>query len=117
MNFTKNCFSEMVEDLFYNFLNFSRKDFEKFKNNDPALLDYIESTMHARFPNPYGDRFSKQWLTTYTKKFLSNKKETIQRAVKDQIRFPGQNKRGGNVHDVEWEFALDEARSGKDYKQ
>lgn len=73
--------------------------------------------MHARFPNPYGDRFSKEWLKTYTATFLKNKKATIRRAVKEQLRYPGQNKRGGNVHDVEWDFALDEARSGKDYKQ
>lgn len=63
--------------------------FEKFDNNDPALLEYIHSTMHARFPNPYGDRFSKEWLTTYVAKFLKNKKSTIRRAVKEQLRYPG----------------------------
>ena len=84
--------------------------FITFKYQDPSHLDYIEAAMHMRYPNPGGERFSTQWLSSHIMHFLNNKKSGCRKAAKKQVKDPNHNYRPGQVHDREWDIAMDEKR-------
>ena len=85
---------------------------------DPANLHHIEASLHIRYPNPLDQRFTWKWLEDQTKKFLSNKKSSVRRAVVNAVRDPEHNYRPGQCHNQEWDIAmvaekLDEAALGR----
>ena len=82
--------------------------FISFKKQDPDHLNYIETCMHMRFPNPPGQEFSRQWLEEHVKQFLKNKKSSTRRAALKQVEDPVHNHRPGQIHDQEWEKAMAE---------
>lgn len=91
--------------------------FLEWEQQDSNDVDYIQGALQARFPNPRGRCFTREWLEGEIKNFLRNKRSTVRRAAREQRANPRQNKRGANMHDAEWQFALDEIDSGVDSRQ
>ena len=97
--------------------------FERWSNNDPELLNYVESCLHLQYPNPENHKFSRQWLESHVKTFLRNKRSSVRRAARRQRESPKHNHRPGQVHDIEWQKAMaelleeDAAGVGRRYAQ
>ena len=82
--------------------------FIKWKQLDPANLDYIDASLDLHYPNPAGHKYSRQWMEDHVKQFLKNKKSSTRRAARKAFEDPDHNHRPGQVHDIEWETTMAE---------
>ena len=73
------------------------------------LVKYMEETLHLRYANPEGKRFSRKWLEQQIRDHLKNKKSTIMKNAREQVQNRDRNFRAATYHDGEWEYALEKA--------